>query len=165
MNDSFSAPGEQPEIRRLAPRDLDKLVYLELAAFAYPWSRRHFADSLSNGHDCFGLWLGDTLVGHYILQVVAGDATIMNIAVHPACQGRGLGRLLLGHLLDNASRQHADMVFLEVRPSNSAAIALYENIGFAEVGRRPNYYDSPNGREDAIIMCFDMVLLSSPDEE
>ena len=75
----------------------------------------------------------------------------------PAEQGQGHGRRILEHLLKLARFQRSERVFLEVRPSNPHAVALYESVGFNEVGRRPNYYPTQRGREDALVMAMELL--------
>ncbi len=81
----------------------------------------------------------------------------MNLCVDPATQSRGLGRRLLKRMVDLARWHMADRIFLEVRPSNPVAIALYHSEGFNEIGRRPRYYPAKDGREDAIVMAMELL--------
>ncbi|HBV91304.1 MAG TPA: ribosomal-protein-alanine N-acetyltransferase, partial [Pantoea sp.] len=89
-----------------------------------------------------------------ITQVVLDEASLFNIAVDPAFQRRGLGRQLLQHLIDELIKRDVLTLWLEVRASNQPAIALYEQLGFNQVSRRPNYYPTASGREDAILMAL-----------
>jgi ribosomal-protein-alanine N-acetyltransferase len=82
---------------------------------------------------------------------------VLNVCVAPEEQHRGHGRRIVLRLLDLARWHHAERVFLEVRPSNLRAIALYESLGFNEIGRRPNYYPAKKGREDAVVMAMEML--------
>ncbi len=100
---------------------------------------------------------GQEPIGYGILSVAAGEAHVLNVCVAPEHQGRGLGRRLLGRLLDLARWHRVERVFLEVRPSNPVAIGLYERAGFNEIGRRPNYYPAKGGREDAIVMAMELL--------
>jgi ribosomal-protein-alanine N-acetyltransferase len=97
------------------------------------------------------------VIGYGVLSVAGGEAHVLNICVAPAEQGRGLGRRILARLLDLARWHHAERVFLEVRPSNTAAVALYHSSGFNEIGRRPNYYPGKRGREDALVMAIELL--------
>jgi ribosomal-protein-alanine N-acetyltransferase len=87
------------------------------------------------------------------MSVAAGEAHILNICVHPDYQGQGIGRKLLMHLLELVLDHHVDMIFLEVRPTNFAAIKLYLDVGFDEIGMRRNYYPAKMGREDALVFA------------
>lgn len=95
-----------------------------------------------------------TLAAFAITQVVLDEATLFNIAVDPAFQRRGLGRELLEHLIRELETRDVFTLWLEVRASNVAAIALYESLGFNEATVRRNYYPTAEGREDAIIMAL-----------
>jgi ribosomal-protein-alanine N-acetyltransferase len=108
-------------------------------------------DCLRVGYSCWVCELGNDLVGHAVMSIAVGEAHLLNICVGPGWQGRGLGRRLLRRMLRIARERDADTMFLEVRVSNDAAQGLYEAEGFAEVGRRRDYYPARYGREDAIV--------------
>ena len=91
-------------------------------------------------------------IGYAIVLNVLDESHLLDIGVVPAAQGQGLGRYFLGWLCERAKEHGADTFFLEVRPSNVAALRLYERFGFAEIGRRRGYYPAAEGREDAIVM-------------
>lgn len=132
--------------------DLDEVLRIEQAAFSHPWTRKLFSDSLDS-YDCWVMFEGERQVGHGIIQVVAGEASLLNITIDPARQKRGLGLCLLEHLMRQALEQGAQECFLEVRQSNQVAYRLYERYGFNEVGRRRDYYPADGGREDALVMA------------
>jgi len=140
-----------PEFRDLAAADLDAVVAIERVAYPYPWTSGNFRDCLESGYLCRGLWIEGDLVGYGILMTVLDEAHILNCCIAPAWQGRGLGRQLALHLIDTASAYTA-CIFLEVRPSNHVALALYEHLGFETVGLRRHYYPAAHGREDALLM-------------
>ncbi len=143
-------------IRPLAERDLDRVMEIELQAYAYPWTRGIFADCLRVGYECWGLQAGSTLEGYCILTHAAGEAHLLNLCVAPARQRAGLGGILLGHATRLAVSAGCQSLFLEVRPSNGAAIRLYQRAGFEVVGERPGYYSAGAGREDAIVMRLEL---------
>ena len=89
--------------------------------------------------------------------MAAGECHVLNLCIDPELRGKGLGRYLMKHLLDLARHHKAEMVFLEVRPSNRHAIALYESMGFNEVGRRRRYYPAKKGREDALVLARNLI--------
>ena len=99
----------------------------------------------------------DGIFGYGVLSVAADEAHLLNVCVEPALQGRGHGRRLLRALLGIARGEGAQRVFLEVRPSNPQAVALYQDEGFNEIGRRPRYYPTHQGREDAIVMALELL--------
>ena len=132
--------------------DLDAVIAIEERAYSYPWTRGIFADCLRVGYSCWVLALDDEVIGYGVLGVGAGEAHVLNICIAYSYQGAGYGGRLLARLIDLARWHRAGSVFLEVRPSNVAALGLYQSSGFEVVGRRPNYYPDADGREDALIM-------------
>ncbi len=138
--------------RLMRTSDLDAVMAIEPTIYSHPWTRGNFADSLRSGHSAWVMMENDTLVGYALMYLVLDEAHLLNISVAKAEQGRGLGRMLLAHMIAEAKANAALNMFLEVRPSNKNAIALYEDVGFNEMSVRRNYYPAGNGREDAILM-------------
>ncbi|MGB5940732.1 MAG: ribosomal protein S18-alanine N-acetyltransferase [Rhodanobacter sp.] len=145
------------QVRSMRVEDLDAVSALENASYEFPWSPGIFGDCLKAGHPCWVLCVGEAVAGYGILSTGASEAHVLNLCIGPDWRGRGLGRHLLGRLLDVARWNGAERVFLEVRPSNPLARTLYESMGFREIGRRPRYYPARHGREDAIVMALDMA--------
>lgn len=148
-----------PEAARIRFRpmndaDIDSVMKNERAAYSHPWSEGIFRDCMHSGYSCWVAEADSGVVGHGVMSVAIGETHILNICVGPESQGRGYGRALLRHLLELSRDYGALMAFLEVRPSNLAAVNLYESLGFSEVGRRRNYYPAGTGREDAIVMAL-----------
>ena len=132
---------------------LEELEKLERLCFSRPWSRKMLAEELENQCAAFLVAQdGDTgrVVGYAGLLVVADEGYITNVAVFPEYRRRGVAAQLLSVFENFARGSHLAFLTLEVRPSNTAAIALYESFGFRQVGRRKNYYDLP--KEDALIL-------------
>ncbi len=143
--------------RAMRGDDLEEVARIERSAYPFPWTFGIFRDCLAAGHDCWVLARGQAVLGYGVLSVAAGEAHLLNLCVAPAEQRRGHGRRILARMLDLARWHRAERVFLEVRPSNPTAITLYEEAGFNEIGRRPNYYPARNGREDAIVMAIELL--------
>jgi ribosomal-protein-alanine N-acetyltransferase len=143
-------------LRRLTEGDLDCIMEIELAAYPYPWTRGIFADCIKVGYDCWGLQAGGTLIGYCIQAHAAGENHLLNLCIAPEWQQQGFGSLLLGHAVRLARQQTCFCIFLEVRPSNTVGIQLYEKNGFIIVGERPQYYRSGQGKESAIVMKLDL---------
>ncbi len=137
--------------------DLDRVIAIETSAYESPWSRAIFADCLRAGYECCVLAHESEIVGYAVLSSGAGESHLLNVCVMPAEQGNGHGRRLVKRMIDLARWQRSERVFLEVRPSNPNAIALYESVGFNEFGRRPNYYPAKKGREDALVMAMELL--------
>lgn len=144
------------EFAPMGAQDLDAVVRNEQAAFSHPWSRKLFEDGLSS-YQCWVLRVDDEIAGHGVLQFILDEAHLLNITVAPQYQGRGLGRQLLEHLMQQALARDAKECFLELRASNQTAYALYESYGFNEIGRRRNYYPAESGREDALVMVCTLL--------
>ena len=146
-----------PLIRPLTRSDLQRVIEIEVSAYPYPWTEGIFDDCLRVGYDCSGLQLGPTLAGYAIQSHAVGECHLLNLCIAPTLQRMGFGSLLLEHAIRLGRRQDCDRMFLEVRPSNPAGISLYQRRGFVTLGRRPNYYRSDEGREDAIIMSLALM--------
>lgn len=135
--------------------DIDTLMPIEVACHSHPWSEKTFSSCIGGRY--FGeklLLNSSSVVGFYIGEYVAGEATLMDICVHPGMQGSGYGKSLLNQFLTQAKKLGASKLFLEVRAKNIAAQMLYMNNGFIEIDRRTGYYPSAKGfgYEDAIVM-------------
>ena len=137
--------------RKLTPDDAESIAALEAKCFAMPWSREDFWRETRNE-------LAEYIVGELDGKIVAyagawvsfDQAEVMHVAVEPKFRGQGLGTLIFGELIKAVKIRGAASITLEVRPSNIAAIKLYESFGLKSVGRRKGYY-LDNG-EDALIM-------------
>ncbi|WP_310152486.1 ribosomal protein S18-alanine N-acetyltransferase [Luteimonas sp. 3794] len=143
-------------LRPMRAADVDAIMEIELRAYPFPWTRGIFDDCLRAAYPAWVLHVDRRLAGYGVLSVAAGEAHVLNVCVDPALQGRGYGRRLFRALVDLAQQHGAQRVFLEVRPSNPSAVALYHDEGFNEIGRRPRYYPAHNGREDAIVMAREL---------
>ena len=128
-----------------------QIAQLETLCFADPWSERSIASELDNQ---LAFWLVATeqaqVVGYIGSQTVMAETDMMNVAVHPDFRRKGIAEALIRTLVENLKEKGSHCLTLEVRASNMPAIALYEKLGFSEIGRRKNYYRNP--REDARIL-------------
>jgi [ribosomal protein S18]-alanine N-acetyltransferase len=137
--------------------DVDEVLRIEQEVQSYPWTRGNFTDALSHGYICSVDDAGGGIRGYAILMPVLQEAELLNIGVAAGQQRKGLGRALLLEMLDVACEKNMLRVFLEVRASNAAALALYRSTGFVGVGVRRGYYQNANGSEDAITMACDLT--------
>ena len=136
-------------IRPMTAADVPSVAALEKLCFSDPWSVSSIASELDNPLSLWLVWEEDGAAAAYLgVQRVPPQADVMNVAVSPALRRRGIARALFAEL--ERRLPEIDELFLEVRASNSGAIALYRTLGFEQVGRRPNYYLDP--REDALIL-------------
>ena len=137
-------------IRRLTESDIPRIAELERLCFSRPWSERSIRESFeSKANSFFGYEDGGEVVGYIGLTVAGSEGYILNVAAHPEQRGRGIGKALVSHLIDMYSAE-LSFITLEVRPSNIAAVKLYEGFGFEKVGERPNYYSAP--AENALLL-------------
>lgn len=152
--------------------DLETVCEVEKTAYAHPWSRRHFADSLTSGYPAVML-LGEAqpgetprpvradgrvLLGYLVAMRGVDEVHLLNITVAPAQQRQGWARFMLDALTLWSRGQGAQWLWLEVRAGNAPARSLYTRYGFREVGLRRAYY--PAGgllREDAVVMSLDLA--------
>ncbi|BBQ85625.1 MULTISPECIES: ribosomal protein S18-alanine N-acetyltransferase [Enterobacteriaceae] len=141
-------------ISTLSTTDLPRAFDIERRAHAFPWSEKTFVSNQGDRYLNFQMSVDGKMAAFAITQVVLDEATLFNIAVDPAYQRRGLGRELLEHLIETLETRGVLTLWLEVRASNHAAIALYESLGFNEATIRRNYYPTAEGREDAIVMAL-----------
>ncbi|MFN4263777.1 MAG: ribosomal protein S18-alanine N-acetyltransferase [Thioalkalivibrionaceae bacterium] len=154
-----AAPGGLT-LRAMQLVDIEALMPTEEAAYLFPWTRGIFCDCLRVGYD--GWVVEDpngALIGHAMLSYGADEGHLLNLTVAPFAQGRGVGRWMLRRLLSSAAERGAKRLFLEVRPSNHAALVLYASEGFERIGVRPRYYPAIDDREDAWVYVRDCADL------
>ncbi|MDO6682024.1 ribosomal protein S18-alanine N-acetyltransferase [Oceanobacter sp. 5_MG-2023] len=138
------------------PDDLEAVMAIEQRCQSHPWSREVMLRYLSKEHVVWRLELDGTLIGFAVVTQIAGEAELLDIAIDPDYQGRGFGQQLLQRLLDDVGSKGNERMFLEVRASNMPAIAVYEKLGFCQIGVRRNYYPAKIGREDALMYCQEL---------
>lgn len=143
-----------PELDLMREADLPEVLAVENAIYTHPWTQGNFADSLRAGYDCRTWRLGGELVGYFVLMAAAGEAHLLNLSVAAAHQRRGHGSELLRQAASLARLRGAKNMFLEVRPSNRGAQALYTRFGFRKVAVRRGYYPAHSGREDALVLSL-----------
>ena len=143
-------------IRKMKIDDAPAIAELEKQCFSDPWSEKSIASEATNP---LSYWLvaeiDGNIAGYVGSQTVLDAADMMNIAVSPAYRRQGIGQALVNALTDYLQHNGVIALLLEVRVSNIQAIALYDKLGFKQVGRRPKYYHNP--REDALILRKELV--------
>ncbi|MGH8139087.1 MAG: ribosomal protein S18-alanine N-acetyltransferase [Steroidobacteraceae bacterium] len=139
-------------IRPMADSDVMDVVAVERAAYQFPWSEGIFRDCLRVGYVCRVVTIGGQLIGYGVMSVGAGEAHILNLCIGESFRCRGVGKRLLGYLIERGSAAGMSEAYLEVRPTNTAAIRLYLSLGFEQVGMRRGYYQAVGGREDASVL-------------
>lgn len=151
--------------------DLDTVMSMESISHEHPWTRGNFMDSIVGGHWAYCVREVDDLTkriwAYCILLPAVDDLHLLNITVHPDLRAQGIGMRLMGAIEAIASNMSIPRILLEVRPSNQAAIGLYQMAGYQELARRKAYYpveSSSGGREDAIVMIKTLDYSTKPDE-
>lgn len=143
-------------IRRMESRDIDNVVEIEHLSFPVPWSRDSFVQELRNPLALYVVVEEGPEIQAYIgVWIIFDEGHITNVAVHPRARGRAIGEMLMEKIIEILTLQGLVWLTLEVRPSNSIALNLYQRLGFIQVGVRKGYY-SDNG-EDAIIMTLKLA--------
>ena len=144
-------------IRDMVHDDLSMVSDIERRSYEFPWSHGVFRDCLLAGYQNIVLVREEQVAGYAVLSVAAGEAHILNICIDPAFRARGYGEKLLDELVFRARAAMVRQIFLEVRPSNETALALYRKKGFHQVANRPAYYQASEGREDAAVLAKKLV--------
>ena len=140
------------ELRTMIHDDISEVSDIERRSYDFPGSHGVFHDCLLAGYICIVLVREERVVGYSILSVAAGEAHILNLCVDPGFRQLGYGEKLLDEILSRVSTADVHEMFLEVRPSNEKAVALYRKKGFRQIASRPAYYQATEGRESAAIL-------------
>ena len=141
-----------PVIRRMRQADIEPVHQIECDTYDFPWSIGIFRDCLLAGYMNLTMERDGEVVGYAVMSVAAGEAHLLNICVGGDLRRRGYGRMFLEQLLDLAQGAEAQRIYLEVRPSNKAALSLYDSMGFTVLGIREKYYRAHDGKEDAVVL-------------
>lgn len=147
-----------PVIRDMQHSDVSVITEIEIRTYPYPWSATIFRDCLLAGYTSAVLERSGEIVGYAIMSVAAAEGHLLNLCIAPDFRRNGFGRTLLEYLLDQARALGAERIYLEVRPTNQAALGLYRNAGFVELGLRKDYYRADMGREDAMVLVRRVAL-------
>jgi len=140
-------------MRDMTLADVDAVLAIEQAEQTYPWTRGNFNDVLSHGYVCRVIEQEGVICAYAVLRPLPDEAELLTIGVAAQHQRKGLGKTMLLEMLDMSCARNKLRIFLEVRASNSAALALYRSTGFEQVGVRRGYYRNANVAEDAITMA------------
>jgi [ribosomal protein S18]-alanine N-acetyltransferase len=142
----------------LVSLDVSQLMAVEQACHEFPWSQKTMESCLSGRYFNGCIVKGGRLIGFYIAERAGPDVSLMDICVDPDNQGKGYANALIMDFIQCCEAYNTENVFLEVRESNTPAIALYEKFGFIETGLRKNYYPSSSGKENAILMAMTLAF-------
>ena len=145
---------QQIEFRTMLATDIEAVMQVEKSAYEFPWTKGIFADCIRVGYECIVATENEEIIAHAVLSIAADESHILNLSVDKKHQGQGVGKQVLQYLINLARLKSAHTIFLEARPSNTAAIHLYESAGFNEIGCRKAYYPAPGGKEDALLFAL-----------
>ena len=137
-------------------RDLAEVQVIEVRSFPNPWHKSTFLGEIQNrsiAHP-YVAEAGAGIIGYIMFWLIRDEAQVNNVAVHPEWRGRGVGERLMRFALDKVRGLGGSFVTLEVRRSNSSAVALYEKLGFTLMGVRKGYYQNP--ADDALVLGLDL---------
>jgi len=150
---SAVARADEELFRPLSPLDLNQVMQIEADVYPFPWTRGNFEDALRAGYTAWALFDGaQTMIAYAIAMLAVDEAHLLNLSVARPFQRRGHGWRTLEWMAQCTRDYGARSLLLEVRPSNDAAIRLYQRYGFERIGVRPGYYPAVGGREDALVM-------------
>jgi ribosomal-protein-alanine N-acetyltransferase len=142
--------------RELLESDLADVLNIERKSYEFPWSEQIFRDCVSGDYDCMAILMYEKLCGYFIVSEVLDEAHLLNICIDDEWRGMGVAKSVLSYLSEYLQARKLKRLFLEVRPSNLPALALYNNFGFETIGIRKNYYPANGGREDAMTMVLNL---------
>ena len=144
------------QFRLMDDDDLDAVIAIEEAVYPYPWTRGIFYDCLRIGYLCMVLEINKKIVAYSVMSVAVAESHLLTLVVANDEQRKGYGKKMLNEMIQKAVSDNAHTMYLEVRMSNKAAINLYHQRGFNELGIRNNYYPAEHGREDALMLALDL---------
>ena len=154
--DDLDIPDSNEKFRLMLEDDLDTVIAIEEIVYPYPWTRGIFYDCLHIGYSCRVLERKGKIIAYAVMSVAVEEAHILTLVVSKDEQVKGYGKKILNEMIQQAVSSHAKTMYLEVRTSNKAAIQLYHQRGFNELGIRNDYYPAEHGREDALILALDI---------
>lgn len=144
-------------MRPVTAEDFEAVMAIEKAAHFRSWPESVMRGYFKRNNCVWVLEDQQQIVAYAVNTLIADEAELLMIAVHPQHQGKGYGRTLMQQLQGMLEQQQAAQWFLDVRASNFKAIQLYESLGFNQAGRRPNYYPTERGSEDALLYCMSLM--------
>jgi ribosomal-protein-alanine N-acetyltransferase len=151
VNEGGALKDEEIRIEPFRPEDLDAIMEIEDCSFTAQWSRKSYGGLWpQKSIDVWVAWQGDELVGYYLVQTSKFEQELHTFAVKPELRRRGIGRLMMDHMLEKAKGRGVEFIYLQVRPSNQEAKELYKSLGFVGIGMRRNYYR--DNFENALVM-------------
>ncbi len=143
---------ESIDFHSMEEQDITGVVAIEEESFDSPWTANIFRDCLKVGYDCWVFYQDDRFLGYLIFSRILDECHILNFAIATVHRGKGFGFQVMQRFLKFCDENQIVNFFLEVREGNQIAVKLYHKLGFQWIGRRKQYYQVKDGREDAIVM-------------
>lgn len=140
----------------MLPADLPEVITLENASYDFPWTEGIFSDCLANNYLAVLYVKNRQIQAYTVSQYIVDECHLLNLCVRQEARGQGLGTKMIQYLINQARQKDMGSIFLEVRVSNDAAIRLYDKLGFNEIGIRRGYYPDTSGREDALVLAYEI---------
>lgn len=144
-------------MRPMQHTDLSEVMAIENQSYEFPWTEGIFNDCLKNQYLSTLYVTNKQILAYTVSQFVVDECHLLNLCVRKEDRGRGVGKMMVRYLMNQARQNDMGSIFLEVRMSNKAAIHLYDKLGFNEIGIRRDYYPSNNGREDALVLAYEIT--------
>jgi ribosomal-protein-alanine N-acetyltransferase len=144
-------------IRKLKEDDLPEVAAIESSTQAVPWSDKIFRDCFFAGYPGWVLEQDGRVICFTLISIHGDECHLLNLGVHPQYQRQGFGSQMLVHAINSAKALGAMMIYLEVRETNTRAIALYQKMNFIQIGTRKDYYPAFEGRENGLIYARDLA--------
>jgi len=136
--------------------DLAEVMEIENQSYEFPWTEGIFSDCLEN-HYLAMLYVQDKrILAYTVSQFIVDECHLLNLCVRQEARGQGLAKKMVRYLMNQARQRDMGSIFLEVRVSNDVAIHLYDKLGFNEIGLRRGYYPDKSGREDALVLAYEI---------
>ncbi len=137
--------------------DVPSVMLTEEEVYPFPWTDGIFRDCIRVGYQCWLAYEDGRLIGHAVASIAANESHLLNLSIAAADQGKGYGKQFVEFIMEIVRKKGADSILLEVRPSNPAAIHLYQSCGFNEIGCRKDYYPAEDGREHALLFAKQLI--------
>jgi len=160
-NSDFNSSDFDGFVRKMTEFDLQPVMAIETEAYNFPWTTGIMSDCLRVGYHCFVYEVDGEIRGYIIFSTVLDEVHLLNVCIAPFYQNKGYGYAfliwLMNYIRNTGDKKYTSKtLYLEVRASNHTAIHLYENMGFNELGVRPDYYPAKNGKEDAQLFAYEL---------
>ena len=136
--------------------DLSEVMAIEEQSYEFPWTQGIFNDCLDNHYTATVYEQKNRILAYSVSQYIVDECHLLNLCVRDEARGQGLGSKMIQYLVNHARQKDMGSIFLEVRITNAAAIHLYDKLGFNEIGLRRGYYPDNDGREDALVLAYEI---------